>query len=799
MQRPYPLHQVLRRASSTKAVLCAAMFLCFVAISTLAIPQALVSVTIAPDQLPNVVVGGDAVTGTVKLDAAAPAGGVTVTLSSSAPALATVPANVTVPEGASTATFTVTTAVPTLPTDTPNDGEGKPATISAMVGGTTKTAVIQIFDDVTQYAKNCYQRLLIKDTDFPGPFQCKAGKQLVTMVNGVIQDITLPNGMSNPNNPGDFPATCDFPAWLPNGGKQCYGGSFIQQLSIAGNKDFRGALLCRHKAEWAGVCVGANVGAKCAKNTDCGAGGTCTIGDKDFPDIAMILHNKDNGETCWFQTNDDACQPGERRCDGSSVPAPHTTAAKQFFLPPKTAAQINCVQCHDNGPWMNSRWMNNTIDLEDKPANPYLNSDSFFARWKRTIFVSVKRDGFEPKTPDDGLNAKRKSAEECTRCHKIHAKETTTDDAPFGRDYFTFTKWLDYSIGAKFPPGSNATGQQLDADHALWMPVGHGLINADWQKVFKAHIDALRACMAVKGMGGMNNCAVRVPDATNPKPSGSGARLRFDLDNGGRFVREVTSSGYVAYDPPEMITPMTTGTLSWEADANFDACAIEAYFPPGVPPAPGTVGGWNLPDPPVKLGPFTVPGEYRFDMLCENQMSANIIVKIDGATPPFQSMQAIINSLPGRVATNIPGNTKVQTNARAVDPTFVTWRGTNMRSCILSQTFVPPGTSGQIFLDDSGFIPVTLSPDVDQVFLLTCIGVDGISYTTQITIHPTTIPVCDVNEDGKIDLTDIEAIVSARGETALPNDLRDADGDGQITFNDAIVCKFRCTKSNCAP
>jgi hypothetical protein len=280
------------------------MFLCFVAISKLAIPQALVSVTTAPDQLPNVVVGGDAVTGTVKLDAAAPAGGVTVTLSSSAPALATVPANVTVPEGASTATFTVTTAVPTLPTDTPNDGEGKPATISAMLGGTTKTALIQIFDDVTQYAKNCYQRLLIKDTDFPGPFQCKAGKQLVTMVNGVIQDITLPNGMSNPNNPGDFPATCDFPAWLPNGGKQCYGGSFIQQLSIAGNKDFRGALLCRHKTEWAGVCVGANVGAKCAKNTDCGAGGTCTIGDKDFPDIAMILHNKDNGETCSFQTDE---------------------------------------------------------------------------------------------------------------------------------------------------------------------------------------------------------------------------------------------------------------------------------------------------------------------------------------------------------------------------------------------------------------------------------------------------------------------------------------------------------------
>ncbi|HZH97414.1 MAG TPA: Ig-like domain-containing protein, partial [Fimbriimonadaceae bacterium] len=53
--------------------------------------------------------GGEALTATVTLDRAAPAGGVTVTLTSGSSAII-VPTNVVVPEGASSATFNVTTA-----------------------------------------------------------------------------------------------------------------------------------------------------------------------------------------------------------------------------------------------------------------------------------------------------------------------------------------------------------------------------------------------------------------------------------------------------------------------------------------------------------------------------------------------------------------------------------------------------------------------------------------------------------------------------------------------------------------
>jgi Beta-propeller repeat len=94
------------------------------------VPQ-LASVTLAPSSVP----GGDPSTGTVTLEAAAPEGGVSIGLSSSTTAMATVPASVTVPEGATTATFTVSTS------GVSTDGS---VTIVAALGETTRTAVLAV-------------------------------------------------------------------------------------------------------------------------------------------------------------------------------------------------------------------------------------------------------------------------------------------------------------------------------------------------------------------------------------------------------------------------------------------------------------------------------------------------------------------------------------------------------------------------------------------------------------------------------------------------------------------------------
>jgi len=83
---------------------------------------------------PTTVAGGNSSTGTVTLSAAAPAGGLVVSLSDNS-AAASSPASVTVPGGASTASFTIATTAVTTATS---------ATFTAMLGSSTRTAVLSV-------------------------------------------------------------------------------------------------------------------------------------------------------------------------------------------------------------------------------------------------------------------------------------------------------------------------------------------------------------------------------------------------------------------------------------------------------------------------------------------------------------------------------------------------------------------------------------------------------------------------------------------------------------------------------
>ena len=84
---------------------------------------------------PSSVAGGSGSTGTATLSAAAPAGGIVVSLASSNPAVATVPASVTVAAGATSATF---------PAATSGVAASTAVTISASYNGVTKTAVLTV-------------------------------------------------------------------------------------------------------------------------------------------------------------------------------------------------------------------------------------------------------------------------------------------------------------------------------------------------------------------------------------------------------------------------------------------------------------------------------------------------------------------------------------------------------------------------------------------------------------------------------------------------------------------------------
>ncbi|MEN3000716.1 MAG: S8 family serine peptidase [Armatimonadota bacterium] len=84
---------------------------------------------------PSSVVGGNPATGTVTLTAPAQAGGFTVQLSSSNPSVASVPASVTVPQGQTSANFTITTSQVSSTTT---------VTITASAGGVTRQANLTV-------------------------------------------------------------------------------------------------------------------------------------------------------------------------------------------------------------------------------------------------------------------------------------------------------------------------------------------------------------------------------------------------------------------------------------------------------------------------------------------------------------------------------------------------------------------------------------------------------------------------------------------------------------------------------
>ena len=84
---------------------------------------------------PSSVTGGSSSQGTVTLSSGAPQGGAVVALSVSNPGIASVPASVTIPAGATSATFSVTTTSVSASTAT---------TLSAAYGGVTRTATLTV-------------------------------------------------------------------------------------------------------------------------------------------------------------------------------------------------------------------------------------------------------------------------------------------------------------------------------------------------------------------------------------------------------------------------------------------------------------------------------------------------------------------------------------------------------------------------------------------------------------------------------------------------------------------------------
>lgn len=57
---------------------------------------------------------------------------------------------------------------------------------------------------------------------------------------------------------------------------------------------------------------------------------------------------------------------------------------------------------------------------------------------------------------------------------------------------------------------------------------------------------------------------------------------------------------------------------------------------------------------------------------------------------------------------------------------------------------------------------------------------------------------CDVDGNGATDSVDVALVRAGIGQTPLPGDVRDQNGDGKITVNDARLCALKCSLPRCA-
>jgi len=475
---------------------------------------------------------------------------------------------------------------------------------------------------IVDYAKQCFERLGLKPGMVPEEFSCKTAApqatlyHLFTSVDGVIQDIEGKDGNKNPDAK-KIPPLCDRPAWLELGSTSggCYGNSYLQVINF--KEDVKAALLCRHKKKWS--------------DTD------------RFPDVAMIVHNNKNGETCWFQTDDS----DGHEVDGKKVPSPLTDKADKFWMSPTETAAVQCVRCHDNGPWMNSRWINdNLLGLKGKGTpgdplkpndytsfehpleddhGPYTSHGPGFDKWNPPVYVTVARSGLAGKEDKT-----------CTACHHIASAGVTSDGKNEYRNCSKLKSWIAYTTGTEYAPNTNAAG--MDFSIANWMPADHIEQGVDtlkaWTAKYQAHINEIVACCTAKGFS--NNCEA-AKSSGNPHPSLTpGARLAGVIDSGVRYESAIPSHGNEI-----RVNTDTTLTLSWSADKTFNGCTIEATFPDGVRTFPsgsargiGTASNWQLEDSPREIGKLTAPGLYRFDMYCGRDKSTSLSFNAVPPPPP---------------------------------------------------------------------------------------------------------------------------------------------------------------------
>ena len=267
-------------------------------------------------------------------------------------------------------------------------------------------------------------------------------------------------------------------------------------------------------------------------------------------------------------------------------------------------------------------------------------------------------------------------------------------------------------------------------------------------------------------LGNGNRGVVVTPVDNNVWVANSYSNNVMRLDNSGNLIKYIGVGGQ-----PTGVTVDSNGKV-WVTD--FDSSDVRR-----IDPNAGTDGKGAV-DLVVNLGGGANPYNYSdmtgvINIATTNPRGAWVVTYDSGANgTPWGTI--VWNTEPQG---SVPAGAKITVEARAADNT----------SALSGSEFIPVNNGAQ-FTQVGRFIEIrtTLYPNASRQ--------SPILSNLSLTKRPAA--VCDVNNDGFINRTDINLILSAIGLSVGPNDPRDADGDLKITVLDARKCVLACTKTNCA-
>lgn len=320
------------------------------------------------------------------------------------------------------------------------------------------------------YAQNCKDALDIdgKGFTFPTHLQCMDGARLEVTANGA----EIPDEQKNFS-----PATlCDRPPLLGLDGDigQCAPNARLLVTRMGpSNEGPYFALLCRNYVYRSNAELKLN---------------------PVFDDIAMVIHNPENKQTCFFQrlasTNRYVetltpipGKPDLPEISGKDVPFPLGPQAKPFWEhAPDEVAQIGCARCHDANPFVRSPYVFQALKTPGAVAFP--------ARAYGDAYGIANLDWLDGKNSKgwkvyhrylevDKAQRKNEEIGACLVCHSLGPG-------------FSSGNFTEYSAGKAAP------GQLPSASLALshWMPPMPPADKPTWEKRYSSSVTFLTACNA---------------------------------------------------------------------------------------------------------------------------------------------------------------------------------------------------------------------------------------------------------------------------------------------------------------